>query len=139
MAEGAFRAAASKVGLEVSIDSVGTASYHIGDSPDPRAVAVAAQHGVDISTLRGRQLAKEDFARFTHIIALDTANMAGIKSRAPRGSTAQLSLLLDVQDGTSGASVADPYYGDESDFASCWAQIVEATEKLAEQLKADNP
>jgi low molecular weight protein-tyrosine phosphatase len=139
MAEGAFRAAASKAGLEVSIDSVGTASYHIGDSPDPRAISIASQHGVDISNLRGRQLTQDDFARFTYIVALDTANMAGIKSCAPRGSTAQLSLLLDVHEETSGASVADPYYGDESDFAACWAQIVEATEKLAEQLKASNP
>ena len=134
MAEGAFRAAASRVGLEVSIDSVGTASYHIGDGPDPRAVAVAAQHGVDISTLRGRQLAKDDFARFTHIIALDTANMAGIKSRAPRGSTAKLSMLLDVHEGSAGESVADPYYGDESDFADCWKTISQAAETLATKL-----
>ena len=139
MAEGAFRAATSKSGLKVSIDSVGTASYHIGDSPDARAISVAARHGVDISDLRGRQLAKEDFARFTHIIALDTANLAGIQSRAPRGSKAQLSLLLDVYEETNGASIADPYYGDESNFEACWSQIVQATEILAEQLKAANP
>ena len=134
MAEGAFRAAALREGLEVRTDSVGTAGYHIGEPPDPRAIAIAARHGVDIASLRGRQLDEQDFANFTHIIALDTANMAGIKAREPRGSAAQLSLLLDVH-GSAGASVADPYYGEESDFEECWGQVELATKQLVNRLK----
>lgn len=136
MAQGAFSAAASKAGLDVQTDSVGTAAYHIGESPDPRAIATARQHGVDISTLRGRQLSEEDFARFTHIFALDTANMAGIKARAPRDHQAHVSLLLDVFNDRKGESVADPYYGGESDFEACWAQVSAATSLLAKQLSS---
>ncbi|WP_298303027.1 low molecular weight protein-tyrosine-phosphatase [uncultured Erythrobacter sp.] len=135
MAEGAFRAAAEKIGLKVHTDSVGTAGYHVGENPDPRAVHVARQHGVDISAARGRQLADEDFTAFTHILALDTANLAGIKARAPRIRKAELGLLLNVFEGRNDGSVPDPYYGDESDFAECWDQISEATEELANQLK----
>ena len=32
------------------IDSAGTAAYHIGNAPDKRSIAVAKQHGLDIST-----------------------------------------------------------------------------------------
>lgn len=134
MAEGAFREATLAEGLDVHIDSVGTAGYHIGEPPDPRAIAIAARDGVDIAGLRGRQLSEQDFADFAHIIALDTANMAGIKAREPRGSKAELSLLLDVH-GTADGSVADPYYGDESDFEKCWAEINEATGEWVARLK----
>lgn len=137
MAEGAFRAAASQIGLAASVDSVGTAAYHIGEAPDPRAIAIAKRNGVDISSARGRQLAEEDFNRFTHIYALDTANMAGIKARTPRSNEARVSLLLDAVEQEKGQSVADPYYGDEGDFEMCWTQIEDATRQLATFLKRE--
>ncbi|MEM1051813.1 MAG: low molecular weight protein-tyrosine-phosphatase [Pseudomonadota bacterium] len=134
MAEGAFRSAALKAGLDVKVASVGTAGYHIGDPPDPRAIEVARRHGVDIAGNRGRQLAESDFSAFTHIFALDTANLAGINARSPRHHGAHISLLLDVFDGSRGESVADPYYGDADDFADCWDQITRASAELAKQL-----
>lgn len=136
IAEGAFREAALKAGLDIRVDSAGTASYHIGEPPDPRAIAVAQQHGVDISGLRGRQLSESDFHDFTHIFALDTANMAGIKARASRHGTASLALLLDVVEGKKGQPVPDPYYGDEKDFEECWATVSAAIDALVKRLKA---
>lgn len=136
MAEGAFRKAAEEAGLDVRIDSAGTAAYHIDEPPDPRAIAVAQGRGVDISKARGRQLNEQDFDAFTHIFALDTANLAGIEARGPRQRTAEIALLLDVFDDSKGQSVADPYYGDESDFEECWEQVSAATSLLAKQLSS---
>ena len=135
MAEGAFRKAAQNAGLECRVDSVGTAGYHIGESPDPRAIATALNHGVNISDFKGRQLAPSDFEGFTHIFALDTANLAGIRSRAPRGAECQITLLLDSVPGREGQTVADPYYGDEDDFERVWSDISLAVEHVVEQLK----
>lgn len=135
MAEGAFRQAARDAGLGCRVDSVGTAGYHIGESPDPRAIATARKHGVDISGLQGRQLAPSDFEEFTHIFALDTANLAGIRSRAPRSAESQISLLLDAVPGREGQTVADPYYGDEEDFERVWSDISVAVEHVVEKLK----
>ena len=59
MAEGAFRAAALRRGLECRVDSAGTASYHIGHPPDPRAIAVASLNGIDIAAQAARQIALE--------------------------------------------------------------------------------
>jgi protein-tyrosine phosphatase len=56
------------------IDSAGTANYHIGRSPDPRSVAVAREHGLNISKLRGRQFEVLDFDRFDFIYVMDKSN-----------------------------------------------------------------
>ena len=123
MAEGAFRAAALEHGPACHVDSAGTASYHLGNAPDPRAVAVAHAHGVTISDQSARQIERDDFYRFDHIIALDRANLEDIKARAPRGATARLSMLLDAVDGRAGEPVPDPYYGTRDDFERVWELI----------------
>ncbi|WP_040464237.1 low molecular weight protein-tyrosine-phosphatase [Erythrobacter sp. NAP1] len=134
MAEGALREAAAAAGIELQVDSVGTAAYHIGENPDPRAIATARSHGVDISKALGRQLTEADFHDFTHILALDKANLAGIKARKPKHGTAKVDLLLDLVPGREGESVPDPYYGDEDGFEQCWQTISEAVEALIEKL-----
>ncbi|HEY6965672.1 MAG TPA: low molecular weight phosphotyrosine protein phosphatase, partial [Erythrobacter sp.] len=63
MAEGAFRAVAEQRGLSCLVDSAGTASYHVGSQPDPRAIAVASLHGIDIAGQAARQIERDDFYR----------------------------------------------------------------------------
>jgi protein-tyrosine phosphatase len=135
MAEGAFRAAAASAGLAAWADSAGTGGWHIGEAPDPRAQAEAARHGVDISGLRGRQVERADFERFSHIFALDAANLADLQRIAPDGARAKLGLLLDVVAGHEGQSVADPYYGGPEDFAVTWDEVNAAAQALAAQLR----
>lgn len=116
------------------VESVGTADYHIGEAPDPRAIATARRHGVDISAALGRQLDAHDFERFSHIFALDKANLAGIMAKAPRNARAKVSLLMDMVPGRTGQAVADPYHGDETDFEKAWEQIDLAARHLVEKL-----
>lgn len=137
MAEGAFRKAAAEAGLDCDVDSVGTAAYHLGEAPDPRAIATARKHGVDIGGALGRQLSPADFDQYSHIFALDTANLAGIMARAPRDARAKVSLLMDVVPGREGETVADPYYGDDADFEAAWEEIALAAGHLVEKLKND--
>lgn len=135
LAEGAFRAAASRMGMDVYVDSAGTGGWHIGEAPDPRARAEAAKHGVDITGLRARQVERADFHRFHHIIALDEANLADLQRIAPDNAPARLSLLLDHVPGRKGQSVADPYYGGPEDFAIAWDEIATAAQALVEHLR----
>lgn len=137
MAEGAFRAAAKRNGLDCIVDSAGTASYHIGDPPDPRAIATARAHGVEIGGQSARQIALKDFYRFNHIIALDSANLEGIKARAPRDGTASISMLFDAVEGRAGHPVPDPYHGTADDFASAWAAINEGVAGLLVTIRAE--
>lgn len=134
MAEGAMREAAIRHGFDCVIDSAGTAAYHVGSAPDPRAIAAAARHGTAIGGQVARQIAPQDFYHFTHIIALDKANLEGIKAHRPRDATAKVSLLLDWLDGYGGQGVPDPYYGGEDEFMAAWELIARAVDSLAGQL-----
>lgn len=134
MAQGAFRAAAARQGIECHVDSAGTASYHIGSPPDPRAIAAASAQGVDIADQTARQLEREDFFRFSHIFAMDEANLVGIQARAPRDGTAKIAMLNDALENNVRKSIADPYYGDEELFAKVWDEIAAAAEDLAARI-----
>lgn len=123
MAEGAFRAVAQERGLACLVDSAGTASYHVGQQPDPRAIGVASRQGIDIATQAARQVERDDFYRFSHIIAMDRANLEALRGKAPRDGTARLAMLLDAVEGRRGEPVADPYYGDLAAFETAWSII----------------
>lgn len=134
MAEGAFRAVALERGLKCDIDSAGTASFHLGSQPDPRAIAVAERHGIAISGQTARQIERDDFYRFSHIVALDRANLEGVRARTPRDATAKLAMLMDAVDGRRGEPVADPYYGDAAAFEAAWQVITLGVDGWVNQL-----
>lgn len=131
LAEGALRAEARRLNLDLHVDSAGTGSWHAGEAPDRRAQAVAARHGVDISGLRARQVRVEDFRRFHHVIALDHDNLSELRRLAPPDATARLSLLLDHVPGRGGQAVADPWFGDEAGFETTWADVSAGARALA--------
>ncbi|MDD3799353.1 MAG: low molecular weight phosphotyrosine protein phosphatase [Novosphingobium sp.] len=134
LAEAAFRKAAQQAGLAVEVDSAGTGDWHVGKPPDGRAQATAARYGIDIGGYRARQLTEEDFRRFTHIFALDHANLSDICALAPGDGRASVALLLDMVPGREGQAVADPYFGDDEGFEVTWRDVTEAAEALAAQL-----
>ena len=135
LAEGALRAEAARLNLDLIVDSAGTGDWHAGEPPDPRAVAVAARNGVDISGLRARQVRRVDFRRFHHVIALDHDNLSNLRRLAPPGAAAELSLLLDHVEGREGQAVADPWFGDAAGFEITWAEVTAAARALAEQFR----
>ncbi len=118
-----MRAAADQAGLAVRIDSAGTGAWHSGEPPDPRAQEVAARDGVDISSLRARQVTARDFREFDHIIAMDLSNLANLRKLAPVDGRARLSLMLDHVPGQEGRPVADPYCGEDSGFDATWRDM----------------
>ncbi|WP_309622613.1 low molecular weight protein-tyrosine-phosphatase [Novosphingobium sp.] len=135
LAEAAFRAEAARAGLAAVADSAGTADYHVGEPPDPRAIRTAAKFGIDLAGYRGRQAEAADFTRFSHIFALDQSNLANLGRVAPAAHTAHLALLLDLVPGREGQSVADPWYGAEEDFEVTWDEVSAAARGLVELLR----
>lgn len=135
LAEGALRAEAARLGLDLVVDSAGTGDWHAGEPPDDRAIAVADRNGVDISALRARQVRPADFRRFTHVIALDHDNLANLRKLVPADATAELSLLLDHVDGREGQAVTDPWFGDAAGFEITWAEVTAAARSLARRLQ----
>ena len=138
LAEAAFREEATRIGLDAEADSAGTGGWHRGEPPDPRAIAAAARHGVDISQLRARQVHPSDFEAFDRIVALDEDNLADLRALRPPGSRASLSLLLDHVPGRKGEAVADPYYGGDRDFDTTWRDVSEGARALAARLACED-
>jgi protein-tyrosine phosphatase len=117
-AEGVFRQLLTQVApdLQVEVDSAGTAAYHVGEPPDPRSRRAAMSRGVDLSTLRARQVAPRDFACFDLILAMDRDNLRALEAMRPEGSRARVQLFLDYAPDSGRLEVPDPYYGDASGF-----------------------
>ena len=137
-AEAVFRGLAEQHGLAavVEIDSVGTAGYHVGESPDDRAQAAAKKRGYDMSRLRGRQVATRDFSRFDYILAMDHANLRDLQRNCPEQYHHKLELFLNYGQRYSEQEVPDPYYGGQEGFDRVLDLIEDASMGLINSLKA---
>lgn len=134
-AEGVFRRELEKAGLahRAEVDSCGTEHWHVGKGPDPRATAAARRRDVDLSELRARQLAAEDFSRFDYLLAMDHDNLATIRERCPEGCGAHIGLFLDFA-GHVDRPVPDPYYGGEQGFEEVLDLVEAASRGLVEEI-----
>lgn len=102
--------------LAVEVDSAGTADYHIGDAPDRRSQRAALKRGIDISALRGRQVAPADFSHFDYILAMDEDNLRELKRLRPKQARAQLKLFMEFAPQAGSREVPDPYTLDAAAF-----------------------
>ena len=62
LAEGILRKLTSN--KNIIVDSAGTSSYHIGESPDSRMILTAKKFSIDISNLKARKFSTSDFDKF---------------------------------------------------------------------------
>ncbi len=136
-AEGVLRQmlAARAPHLKVDIDSAGTADYHVGRAPDPRSQRAAMRRGIDLSGLRARQVAAEDFERFDLILAMDRQNLRALEALRPRASKARLKLFMEYAERPGCVELPDPYCGDDEDFELVLDLAAAASRGLIEALQ----
>jgi protein-tyrosine phosphatase len=139
--EGVMRHLAREAGLSaaVEVDSAGTAGYHSGQPPDARARAAGRRAGVEVGG-RARQFKSDDFSRFDYVLAMDDANFRDLSALAPDLAARKKLHLLRSFDPASprGASVPDPYYGDEADFDEVVRICLAACEPLLAKLRREH-
>lgn len=135
LAEGVFRAVVETRGEagRFRIDSAGTGGWHAGSAPDPRSVAIAQRHGIDISAQQARKVRPEDFAEFDLILGMDRSNVDDLRRMAPAEQAGRIHLFLDFATGRV-RDVPDPYYGGAEGFADVYRMIREASEALAAKV-----
>ena len=137
-AEGILRARVAEAGLadRVTVDSAGTGDWHVDCSPDPRAIATAAGHGVDISHLRGRQLSARDFDEFDWLLCADRSNLRDVRALAPDAAArSRVQLLLDWAGVEADAEVPDPYTGGADQFEHVWRLLERAADGVVRRLR----
>ena len=116
--------------FSITVDSAGTASYHIGSSPDPRSIKTAMKHGIDISNQRARQFTKSDFDAFDHIFVMDRQNLRDVlKLSQLEVERNKVKLLLKNEE------VEDPYYGGDEGFEIVFNKIEKASKDILDLWK----
>jgi low molecular weight protein-tyrosine phosphatase len=133
-AEAVLRYQASQQGLSLEVDSAGTGNWHVGQAPDARAMAAAAARGIDMKTLRARQVSVADFTHFTHIFAMDQSNLADLQAMHPKGGIMPV-LFLGPASNTPSGDVPDPYYGGDEGFEHMLDLIEAAATGFLETLR----
>jgi len=133
LAEGILR---SKLSNDYVVDSAGTGSWHVGNAPDPRSIATAKNHNINISNLKGRQFSKQDFADFDYIYVMDYQNYKDVVSLASsEEDKAKVQLILDEIFPGERVDVPDPYYGLQDGFEKVYIMLDEACVSIAEKLQ----
>ncbi|SAK70598.1 protein tyrosine phosphatase [Caballeronia catudaia] len=126
----------AKLADRILIDSAGTGDWHIGEPPDERAQKAAKKRGYDLSSLRGRQVAAADFARFDLFIVMDDANATALMAVCPPEHRDKIRLLMEFATRDDGRVVVDPYFGGDEGFEKVLDQCEDACEGLLKALRA---
>jgi len=138
-AEGVFRRFVEQAGLadRIGTDSAGTHGYHIGEPPDPRTQAAASARGYDLSGLRARRLAREDFHRFDLVVAMDRDHHEILARLAPPSAGHKVRLLMEFARRSRAHEVPDPYYGAPDGFELVLNLVEDAAEGLLDHLRGE--
>jgi len=119
---------------EITCDSAGTASYHVGASPDRRMSAAALKRGLVLQG-RGRQFVSADLQKFDLILAMDRDNYRNILALDPQRQFAhKVKLMCDFCTRHRDQEVPDPYYGGVDGFDYVIDLLFDACEGLLKTL-----
>ncbi|KAI0094785.1 phosphotyrosine protein phosphatase [Irpex rosettiformis] len=132
MGEAVLRHVAKERGVDLTVDSAGTAAYHTGEEPDERTVATCRKHNVPIQH-EARQVTKQDFDAFTYVLASDEANLRNLERIRPASSKAVLKLWGSYVDNRS---IPDPYYGGINGFEKVYEQCVRYSNALLDEIQS---
>ena len=123
----------------IVVTSSGTGDWHVGEHADPRTVAVLAEHGYDGSRHRAREFDPAEFADLDLVLASDESHVRALQRLAlTSDNRAKIRLVREFDPEAVAAGTletADPWYGDESDFLRCFAQVEAACHGILDHLR----
>ena len=137
LAEGLFQQKVVRAGLagDVVVDSAGTGGWHVGAPPDRRMTATAARHGIDLSTLQGRQLERADLDDYDHVFVMDKSNLHDTLALDPNGDHGtRVRLFREFDPDPGDYQVPDPYYGGDQGFETVYAIADRTTTAILSRL-----
>ena len=139
-ADGLMRFHVAEAGLsgQIEADLAGTHGYHTGEPPDPRSIAMALKHNIDIADLRARQVDAGDFAKFDLIVAMEKTHQQRLLKLCPPGLRDRIGLLMSYAPGRQTLNIPDPYFGDEG-FEEVFSMIEEGVLGLLDHIRRTYP
>ena len=131
----------AKLDSACNVDSAGIISYHAGERADSRMIEHAFARGYSVTSI-SRQVTTADFAEFSHIIAMDNANVEGLKKVATTSEDlAKISKLTDyssldfLRANGYPSEVPDPYYGGSYGFELVLDMLEDASTNILKLVK----
>lgn len=139
-ARGVFEKLVYDAGLAHAIqsDSAGTHAYHVGSSPDERAIAAALKRGYDLSRYRARRVIAEDFAKFDYILAMDCENLGAMRELLSAENEQRAQLFMHFAHASGQPEVPDPYYGGGGGFVRVLDLVEDAARGLLAHIRAQH-
>jgi protein-tyrosine phosphatase len=130
-AETVMRRLVDEAGLadEIVVDSAGTGHWHVGEPPDPRAVAAARERGLTVGGV-ARQITPTDFEEFDLILAVDDENLRRLRRITVPGTEHRVRKLAPDD-------VPDPYYGGPDGFDLVLDLLDKDCRALLDELRQD--
>ncbi|XP_039965377.1 low molecular weight phosphotyrosine protein phosphatase 1-like [Bactrocera neohumeralis] len=124
------------VSADWKVDSAAIGGWHVGNSPDHRALKIMQNHNINYKN-KARQIKKDDFLQFDYIFGMDEENMCDLRRLAPTNAKAKLLLLGDFGLQKSDRIIEDPYYqrGDAG-FEKAYQQCVVACAAFLKEATA---
>lgn len=119
LAEGILKKVAHDCGIEIHVESAGTANYHVGSKADKRSIEIGILNGVDINQHRAQQFQSFHFDQFDYILVMDENNERDVLRLARNEEDKSKVFLFDP----SRITVVDPYYGDRSEFETMYQHL----------------
>ncbi|MFW7381094.1 MAG: low molecular weight protein-tyrosine-phosphatase [Oligoflexus sp.] len=102
--------------LDISCDSAGTSSHHLGELPDKRMHAALEKRGYPHRS-RSRQVKSQDFYDFDLILAMDHDNHRNLQRICPDPQLlSKLKLMCEYCEQHQMDEVPDPYFGGLNGF-----------------------
>lgn len=131
LAEGILRDKIKKAGLHWTVDSAGTANYHVGEAPHHLSQKVSKFNKVDISYQMGRQFDKHDMLHFDKIYVMDSDNYEDVKMLSRElWNENKVALLLNELYPFENREVPDPWYGTEEGYHRVYKLISDACDAI---------
>ncbi len=109
MAEAIFQKLVDDAGLsaQISVDSVGTGAWHIGEKAHQGTRRILSQHDIAYNG-RARMVEASDITPATYVIGMDQSNLDNLTRQF--GSHPRSYRLLDFAQNSEIKDVPDPYY-----------------------------
>ncbi|XP_039302338.1 low molecular weight phosphotyrosine protein phosphatase 1 isoform X2 [Solenopsis invicta] len=115
MAEAVFQDQVRKMGLTDfwEIESAALLEYHVGNGPEPRAIATLQKAGITDYSHIARQITTNDFYKFDWIFGMDECNIRMLYQMRPEDSQAKIE-LLGKYDPAGIVVIRDPLFDTDS-------------------------
>jgi len=134
-------------GLNWTVASAGTESYHIGEAPHRYSQKICMAHGIDISDFRASKFLAADFENYDLIYAMagdvyeEISRIGGRFADMEKVDYFLNELYRSAGSGSGievNASVPDPYYGAEEGFLEVYEMINKTCDAIIANYKNKN-